>query len=763
LNHSRVAAISLWLCLACSASVVVAATPHGQSQGSSAQPVGNSGEGNRVIVRAIRVSEPMLMDGRLDEEVYRTNPPITDLFQLVPHEGAPVSERTEAWVMFDAENIYVAARCWDTAPPDKWVANDYRRDSYQMKQNDTFGLSLDTFNDQRNGFVFYTNPLGARVDYAVVDDATNFDWNPVWDAKPGRFDGGWTVEIQIPFKSLRYKSGHGQLWGIQLRRVIRRKNEWAYLARMPQTYTGPIGLTKVLYTAILTGLELPEANRNVELKPYGLARSTTDLTKTPNVVNDPHGDFGIDAKYGLTANMTADFTYNTDFAQVEVDEQQVNLTRFNLMFPEKREFFLEGRGLFDFAQGGGTGTSGTGSTVTTSIVPTLFFTRRIGLEDSGPVPVKVGGRLTGKANGFSIGALNIQTGDDPIGSVPGTNFTVLRLKRDVMRKSTIGAILTNRSHSLAAPGGSNQTFGVDSNFKFYDSLNAVGYYARTRTPGLEGRDQSYEAKVIYNADRYGATVDHLFVGEHFNPEVGFVQRENFHRTYADVRFSPRPRSSRLIRKVTFDGNLEYIVNGAGILETRHQVAMFSPEFQNGDQLTVTATRSFESLDAPFPISPNASVTIPVGSYPYSDVQVAYLLGVQHRVNGTVTVQRGHFYSGTISGLTVTTARVSITSRLSFDPGVTIDRIELREGAFTKKLLSTRIDYAFTARMFASGFLQYNSETRRFSSNIRYRWEYKPGSEVFLVYTDEHDTPSRLGYSSLRNRAVVLKINRLIRF
>ena len=541
------------VCLACSPALVVSAASNEQEQAvaAAAAPVANPGlqlsqapavlsrdETGRVIVRAVRLGEPLHMDGRLDEDVYRTVPPITDLFQQVPHEGAPVTEKTEAWVMFDAENIYIAARCWDTAPPDKWVANDYRRDSFEMKQNDTFGLSLDTFNDQRNGFIFYTNPLGARVDYAVIDDSTNFDWNPVWDAKPGRFDGGWTVEIQIPFKSLRYKSGQGQLWGIQLRRVIRRKNEWAYLAHVPQTFTGPNGLTRVAYTALLMGLELPEANKNVELKPYGLARSTTDLTKTPNVVNDPHGDIGIDAKYGLTANMTADFTYNTDFAQVEVDEQQVNLTRFSLMFPEKREFFLEGRGLFDFAQGGG-GT-GTGSTATTSIVPTLFFTRRIGLEDSGPVPVRGGGRLTGKASPFGVGALNIQTGDDPLGGVPGTNFTVLRMKRDVLRKSTVGALFSNRSHSLAAPQGSNQTYGVDSNFKFYDSLNVAGYFARTQTPGLEGKDTSYEGKFVYNADRYGATIDHLFVGEHFNPEIGFVQRKNFHRTYADARFSPRP-------------------------------------------------------------------------------------------------------------------------------------------------------------------------------------------------------------------------------
>lgn len=708
----------------------------------------------QVTVRAIRLSEPLHLDGRLDESVFREVRPIADFVQQVPNEGAAASETTEVWVMFDSKSIYVAARCWDSAPPEHWVANDYRRDSFQMKQNDTFGVAFDTFFDHRNGFAFYTNPFGARVDYAVVDETTNFDWNPVWDVRPGRFEGGWTVEIEIPFKSLRYRAGDGQRWGMQLRRVIRRKNEWAYLSSVPPWAEGPNGLTRVRYAGTLVGLEVPAATTNIEVKPYAVTRLTTDLLNTPAISNDPDGDIGVDAKYGITPNLTADFTYNTDFAQVEVDEQQVNLTRFSIQYPEKREFFLEGRGLFEFARGGGAGAAGN-----SDVVPTLFFTRRIGLDDGRLVPVRFGGRLTGKAGGYSLGALNIQTGDDPAGNSAPANFTVLRLKTDVLRRSSVGAIFTNRSDSTRSTG-SSQAYGADANFSFRDSIYASGYYARTSSPGVEADNESYRANFTYNTDRYGAALDYLLVGEHFDPEVGFVPRADFRRTYGSTRFSPRPRSVEWIRKLTFEGSLEYILNGAGALETRRQQARFASEFESSDTLTVEASNNYELLLAPFRVA--RSVTIPQGGYGFSDVRVEYLIGAQRRANGVVSVQHGQFYSGTLTAFNISSARIGMTPRLSFEPGVTINRIDLPQDGVTQKLLRLRTDYAFTARMFASAFLQFNSSERRFSSNIRFRWEYKPGSELFVVYTDERDTAGS-GMPVLQNRAVVLKLNRLFRF
>jgi hypothetical protein len=768
LNDLRACAFAAALGVILAAAAAVAEASGGRAQ-AAGQTSGTNGNvpaapdvmsrdaSGHAVVRATRLAEPLQLDGRLDEAVFQTVPPLTDFIQQVPDEGKPATEKTEVWVMFDKDTIYLAARCWDSAPESEWIANDYRRDSFQMKQNDTFGLSFDTFYDHRNGFVFYTNPLGARVDYAVVDETTNFDWNPVWDARPGRFEGGWTVEIAIPFKSIRYKKGEGQRWGMQLRRVIRRKNEWAYLARVPRWAEGPNGLTRVQYAATLVGLELPDGSTNIEIKPYLVARTDSDYLRTPAITNDPDGDFGVDAKYGITPNLTADFTYNTHFAQVEVDEQQINLTRFSIQFPEKRDFFLEGKGLFDFARGGG-GNS-------TSVVPTVFFSRRIGLENNRVVPVLFGSRLTGKAGRIGIGALNIQTREDEAARAESTNFTVVRVKSDVLRRSSIGAIFTNRT-PLAPPrpgqerrDGSNQAYGADANFAFFDAWYVSGYYAKNNTPGQDEDSASYQARSNYNADRYGLILDYLSVGENFNPEIGFVQRRDFRRTYGSARFSPRPESIDWVRKFTFEGGVDHIVNGNDQLETRLQFGRFASEFENSDILTIEPHNTYELLVEPFEVS--RGVIIPPGGYNFDDVLVTYLVGAQRRANGQLSLLVGEFYDGTITSFTITSARVGVTPRFSFEPGGAITHVDLPSGSFTANLFRLRTDYAFSARMFASAFLQYNQADRRFSSNLRFRWEYKPGSEFFVVYTDERDT--RPGLQGLQNRAFVVKINRLFRF
>ena len=320
-------------------------------------------EEGRTTVRAIRLAEGLRLDGVLDEGVYETVPPITGFIQQVPDIGAPATERTEAWIMFDDTNVYVSARVWDSAPESQWVANEMRRDTSQLRQNDTFTAFFDTFYDRRNGFNFYTNPLGARADQQFTNEGNPNSQTGIRSGTcgPAAFDGGWTVEMEIPFKTLRYRSEPPRLWGIQLRRAIRRKNEWVYLTRLPISAgggSGSAGIFRVSAAGSLVGLEPPPASRNIEVKPYGIGGISTDLTADPVVNNERSGNRGIDVKYGITQNLTADFTCNTDFAQVEVDERQVNLTRFPLFFPEKREFFLEGRGIFGFARGGVTGRFG---------------------------------------------------------------------------------------------------------------------------------------------------------------------------------------------------------------------------------------------------------------------------------------------------------------------------------------------------------------------------------------------------------------------
>ena len=712
----------------------------------------------RTIVRAVRAPEPLRIDGRLDEEIYQSIPPISDFIQTVPNEGKLASEKTDAWVLYDDNYMYVACRCWDSAPPEQWVANEMRRDTGQLRQNDIFGAFFDTFHDRRNGFSFYTNPLGARADQWITDEGNpNTDWNPVWDVRTGRFEGGWTVEMAIPFKSLRYQSGIGQEWGLQLRRAIRRKNEWTHLTALPASTGGSTSIFRVSLAATMVGLDLPSASRNIELKPYAIASLTTDHAR--GLDNDGDQNIGFDGKYAITANLTADVTINTDFAQVEVDEQQVNLTRFALNFPEKRDFFLEGRGMFEFGRGANTGGGGGGGGGGNNITPTLFYSRRIGLNRGRVIPLDVGGRITGKVGNIGIGLLNIQTDDESVSNTPTTNFTVVRVKRDILRRSSIGAIFTNRSSSVVG-SGSNQAVGLDAAFSFFQDLAVGGYYARSETPGLDGDNDSYQGRFDYFADRYGARAEFLKVGDNFNPEVGLVRRDDFKRSFGSARFSPRPRSIRSVRKFTWEGSIEDFQNGAGQTETRVWNGRFNTELQNSDQFTIEASKNHELLVAPFNIA--TGVTIPVGEYDFSDAQVSYMFGQQRPASGSISLQHGHFYDGKITTLGVSGARVAVTSQLSVEPSVSINRVLLPHGEFTTRLFRARTDYGFSPRMFASGLLQYNSADNTFSSNLRFRWEYQPGSELFVVYTDERDTIVE-GFPGLKNRAFVVKINRLWQF
>jgi hypothetical protein len=718
----------------------------------------------RATVQSIKLTAPLRVDGKLDESVYSEYQPFGGFLQVAPKYKAASTEKTDVWVMYDTENMYVAARLWDSAPPEKWIANELRRDTNQLRQNDHFGVMFDTFYDRRSGFMFYTNPLGALADYSVIDEGMpNSDWNPVWESRTGRFDGGWTVEMAIPFKTLRYKSGNNQVWGLQFRRSIRHKNEWTYLTPVPQNLAGPQALNRVSAAGTLVGLDLPPASKNIELKPYAIARVESDRLRNPPVSNRFDKDIGGDVKVGVTANLTADFTVNTDFAQVEIDEQQVNLTRFNLLFPEKRDFFLEGRGVFDFGRGGATG-GNMPQMATSTDTPFLFYSRRIGIAGNRVAPIDAGGRLTGKVGAFGVGVLNIQASDveatltQPYS--PSTNFTVLRVKRDILRRSTIGAMFTNRSNSTVVDG-SNQAYGVDAAFSFYQNISAGAYYAKTATPLRTGGDDSYQLKFEYSPDRYGVRAERLKVGRNFNPEVGFIRRADFIKSFAAARFSPRPTNLPAVRKFTWEGSVDYYENGAGQVESRQLNGRFNTEFNSSDTFSFEVNRNYELLLDPFTVQ--RGYVIPQGSYSFNDFSTGYNFGQQRRVSGNISLQRGQFYNGDITTFGFSGARVAILKQFSLEPRVSINHVELPSGQFTTKLYGSRVDYGFSPRMFASALLQYSSSDRTFSSNLRYRWEYRPGSEFFLVWTDEHDTFQARPDTRLRNRAFVVKITRLLRF
>ena len=718
------------------------------------------------VARAIKLSAPLVVDGKLDDDVYRTAPSVTTLVQVAPDYGKPVTERTELWVSYDAENIYVSCKCWDSAPPEQWIVNELRRDTGGLRNNDHIGVLFDTFFDRRSGFAFYTNPLGARADYSVVDEGgSNTDWNPAWTSKPGRFEGGWTVEMAIPLKSIRYRPGPNQQWGFQVRRSVRRKNEWAYFAQVPQVLAGPQALNRVSAAGTLTGLDLPPAGKNFEIKPYAVSRSTTDRTRTPVINDQVTGDGGGDLKYQITPNLTLDATVNTDFAQVEIDEQQVNLTRFSLVFPEKRDFFLEGRGVFDFARGG----LGVSSTDQTDL-PYLFYSRRIGLNRSRVVPIDAGGRVTGKIGPWAIGAMNIQAGDEAVSATKPTNFSVLRVKRDVFKRSAIGLMATNRSPS-ATDSGANQAYGVDGAFGLTRDITFGAYAAKTNSDGLTGDDQSWQGRFDYNADRYGAKAEVLEVGKNFRPDVGFLRRSDFRRSYGELRFSPRPARSKLVRKFTWTAGGDYVENGSGQVDSRMMKASFLTEFQSSEQISFDAVRTYDALQVAF--TPGGSpAPIPVGSYTFTDAGVSFTVGAQRRASGLIAARIGEYYDGTIQSFTIggsgmSPGRVSLNTHLSIEPTFTISRVERDAGNFTTRLMRARIDYGFTPLMFASALVQYGSADHAVSSNVRFRWEYAPGSELFLVYSDERGVNDALVpptfLQGIRNRAIVLKVNRLLRY
>jgi hypothetical protein len=715
--------------------------------------VSRDGNGG-ATVRAIHVPGGLRVDGRLDDEIYLTSPPITDFLQQEPDEGRLATERTEAWVFFDDNHIYVAARCWESRP-DRRVANEMRRDTSQLRQNDSFGVLFDTFHDRRNGYFFYANPIGGLADSQITDEGPpNTDWNTVWDVKTGVFDEGWTIEIAIPFKSLRYQPAPEQTWGINLRRVVRWKNEWSYLTQVPRALTTFRGILKISSAGTLVGLRVPTSTRNMELKPYVLGGATTDRTLPQPLDNDVTRRVGGDFRYAVTENLTTDVTLNTDFAQVEVDEQQVNLTRFNLFFPEKRDFFLENLGVFAFAGRASAGlAAGTGDT------PYLFFSRRIGLDDVRTVPLRVGGRVTGKSGRFTYGFLDVHTGEDSTRTVDPANFAVVRVKRDILRRSSIGGMITHRTET---PGvlGTNEGYGVDTALGFYQNVRIDAYLAKTRSEGRTGNDLSYRGAFDYNADRYGLQVEQLVVEPNFRPEIGFVRRTDMRRSAGLARFSPRPASLDPIRKLTFQGNINYITNLAHRLDSREQTGSFQTEFTNSDVAGVSYIDTFERLVRPFPIVPG--VVIPIGAYNFETVQLSYTAGQQRPISGAIVYEQGTFYDGHRRSLSVNSGRVQVTPRVSIEPSLTLNRIELPQSAFTTSVVRGRATFTVTPRMFFSGITQYNSTARSVSSNLRLRWEYLPGSELFVVYTDDYDSEPPPGIPSLRNRALVIKFNRLFR-
>jgi len=724
-----------------------------------AATVARDGAG-RVVVRATRVTEPMSIDGALDEAVYTRVQAIDGFLQQEPHEGQPATQKTEVWLLYDDRHVYVTARCWSTEP-DRIVANEMRRDSFALFQNDNFAVLFDTFHDRRNGLQFQSNPLGGLSDSLITDERdSNRDWNTVWDARARRFDQGWIVEMAIPFRSLRYPASGPQDWGVQFRRISRGANEFSYLTPMPAAFTQR-AMLRVSQAATLVGLEAPKAALNLEVKPYALGGVATDLAATTPYTNDPSAAAGLDAKYTLRNGLVADGTINTDFAQVEDDEQQVNLTRFSLFFPERRDFFLEGAGIFAF---GGASVSPRGGGGPPSNTPILFYSRKIGLfeygdDETAAVPLLAGGRLTGRTGAYTVGALNIQQRAESSVGAPSTNFSVVRLKRDILKQSSVGVVFTSRSQAVNGDG-SSQTLGADASFTFLRNLTINTYVARTRTGGMARNDASYRGDVQWVGDRYGFAAEHLTVERNFNPEVGFLRREDFRRNFGSFRFSPRPSGPSPVRKYQFETSFDHFTDTNGRLETQVATAQAGAELQNGDEWSLEFKNNYEFLDEPFEIA--EGLFLPVGGYRFNEVEARYTIGPQRKVNGSLWAGGGQFFDGTRTEVGYR-GRVELTSRLGVEPGIAFNWVDLAEGSFVAKLLTARATYNLSPRKALMALVQYNSAGDLIGANVRFRWEFRPGSDLFVVYNEGRDTSLGVNRAELSSRSFVVKVTRLVRF
>jgi len=705
--------------------------------------------GERPSLIAQKTAERLRIDGVLDEASWATAQVIDRFVQVEPQEGQPASDRTEVRVLYDAGRLYIGVRAFASLAVS---ATEMRRDADRLFDEDNFQVILDTFHDSRNGYMFLTTPLGAKLEQQVFDEGEgggrgttaniNRNWDGVWDAA-ARIDAeGWTAEIEIPFSTVRFVPSDSQIWGVNFERHTRRKNESALWSPIPKAYT----LTRVSLAGEMHGLSGVSRGLDLRLKPFMVGGVHDLRTSETTRATDAIRDIGLDARYGLTAGLNMDVTINTDFAQVEVDEQQVNLTRFGLFYPEKRDFFLENSNFF---------TMGTGAAFTTAPVQTdLFFSRRIGLSDAGtPIPILGGVRVAGKSGANNIGVLDIQT-DDAFGR-PGENFFVGRYSRDILKRSRVGAIFINKD----AVGNAhfNRTMGLDANLAPSPNLQVQSYLAKTETPGKDGKDMAFFGRVAYRDPKWNMYLNYLDVQENFNAEAGFVQRTGIRTTKG--HFSPTPRPSKGNVKL-FEPMyvLTLTTDQTNRLIGRTHHLMLGTTLRDDTFINVFYQRTLDVLDVPFRIRPD--VTIPVGRYEMNEWFFTLNTSPGKRFYSRATVSPVDFYDGSRLSMSLAGgARVS--SRFSSEVQYNRNDVKMPWGNFLVNLSTLRVDYTFSPRMTIRSLTQYNTSSHEVSNNVRFNFIYRPGSDIYIVYNDLSQTGLPADIFGKKDRQLVVKATYLL--
>ena len=679
----------------------------------------------RPVARARRATGPMAMDAFLDEPAWNRAEPITGFVQSKPNTGSPASERTVIRILYDDENLYIGATLYEQDPGNISLYS-LKRD-FPPTDGDILGIALDTYHDRRNAFMFGVNAGGALIDVQTFDNGRdlNFPWDGIVQRAARVHDEGWTLELAIPFSTLRFDPGRpDQTWGLNFVRRIRRNGEDSFWAPLDRRF----GLNRMAEAGTLVGLSELSGGLSLQVKPFLLAdRSSGDALAD---VRGSDVDAGLDVKYGVSRDLTLDLTYRTDFSQVEVDEEQVNLTRFSLFFPEKRDFFLENAGLFEFGDAREAG-------YRLGTAPEdfkLFHSRRIGLVEGRAVPVLGGGRLTGRVGGWGVGLLNMQTRStsalDPV------NFTAIRLRRTVLGSLQLGGIVLNREVTGGTDGDEfNRSFGADLHARLWDGLVVQSYLAGTRDGGREGSRHAARVSVAWRDRFLNTSVMYREIGDAFRPQMGYVRRGAIRHGYATIGVHHR-RVESLWNELNPFVEMHYITNLESVLETRTGTAGFITNFRDGSRLTFQYNDRFERLLEPFRVLGDHEVA--TGSYDFGEGSVDFQSSAGRVLSGMIGVSGGGYFHGTRRSVRLG-AQWKPSYHVTFDAGAQSNRIDLGSGPFSAEAYSGRVEYAYSTTLFGSGFVQYNGVTEELITNVRLNYIHAPLSDLFLVYTERRDT------------------------
>jgi hypothetical protein len=727
-----------WCTNAAIAALVGAALPLSAQEGAHSH--------SNYRVPAVQVERGPTIDGVLDDEVWARAAIIDAFVQQEPDEGAASSERTEVRILYDLQTLYLSLRAYD-AQPEAVTATEMRRDSNRILDEDNFQIILDTFMDSRSAYMFVTNPLGAQLDQQVANEGEgarfggassniNRDWDGVWSVSARRDEQGWVAEIAIPMVTLRFPEASTQSWGINLMRNIGRKNEQSFWAPIPRAY----GLTRVSMAGSLENLTQLNRGQDLRIKPF-VTSGGTRVSQAGVTENDFRGDAGLDVKYGITAGINLDLTVNTDFAQAEVDDEQVNLTRFPLFYPEKRDFFLENSGQFNV-----------GSVTSQNRLVDLFFTRRIGLfgNDSN-VPLIAGGRLTGKIGRNDLAILNVQT-ESEFG-MSGENFLVSRYSRNFLTRSRVGALFINREETDGSHH--NRTYAVDFSLSPLPSLSATGFVAKTQTAELAGGDDlGGYVNVTWLDQNWRLFGEYADFQDDFNPEVGYLPRTGIRTSKIHLEGTPRPGILG-IRDMSPMWNVTYTTDQTNRLVSMRLHHMVGTRFNNGANLTVWYNDYVEVLDAPFQF---LGIQVDQGRYRFGEWYVNFSSNPSERLYYRLSYSPQEFYDGNRTDASASLG-FRLNDRLSSEASYQHNEIDLQAGSRDVDLASLRVDFALSPTMSLRAISQYNSTRDQIGTSARFRWTYRPGADIYLVYDEVRRDPQ--GVPLYQERRLILKATYLL--